>query len=173
MWSRWPRTLFFAKNVTIPGISVNTVDINHAGFLISIPTHVTYENTEISMQILADKEGFHYYDIRNMVLQTGHPLIAGDTRATVGNPFKISPDEDTLEIRLRNSPDDKVHHHWIVHNFRPKSIGDIELSMDSSSFVEFEMTGIFTHITYDCGYQNPATKSPAPDKNTSSSDKRE
>lgn len=68
VWSRWPRTLFFAKNITIPGVSVNTLDISHAGFTIAIPTHVTYESNEITMNILADKEGFHYYDMRNMVM---------------------------------------------------------------------------------------------------------
>ena len=67
-WNLWPRIIFFAKNITIPGVSVNTIDINHAGFAIPIPTHVMYENTEISMTILADKEGFHYYDLRNTVL---------------------------------------------------------------------------------------------------------
>lgn len=68
VWSRWPRTIFFAKNISIPGISVNTLDISHAGFTIAIPTHVTYENTEVTMNIIADKEGFHYYDLRNMVI---------------------------------------------------------------------------------------------------------
>lgn len=117
VWSRWPRTLFFAKNITIPGVSVNTIDINHAGFTIPIPTHVTYENTEITMSILADKEGFHYYDLRNMVFQTAHPLVAGDPRATIGGVYGISNNEDVIEVRLRNSPDDETHHHWIIHNF--------------------------------------------------------
>lgn len=71
VWSRWPRTIFFAKNITVPGVSVNTIEINHAGFTIQIPTHSTYENTEVTINIIADKEGFHYYDIRNMVFQTG------------------------------------------------------------------------------------------------------
>ena len=151
VWSRWPRTLFFAKNITIPGVSVNTIDINHAGFTIPIPTHVTYENTEVSMNIVADKEGFHYYDLRNMVLQTGHPLVAGDPKSTIGNNYEISPEEDILEVRLRNQPADKLHHHWILHNFHPTGIGDMELSRDGASFVEFELNGTITHITYDCG----------------------
>lgn len=150
VWSRWPRTIFFAKNISIPGASVNTIEINHSGFTISIPTHVTYSNTEISMSIIADKEGFHYYDLRNMVMQTGHPLVAGDPRATIGNKFNLG-DEDTLEIRLRNRPDDETHHHWIIHNFHPTEIGDIELTMDGASFVTFELKGTFTHIHYDCG----------------------
>lgn len=151
VWSRWPRTIFFAKNITIPGVSVNTIDLNHAGFTIPIPTHATYENTEISMNIIADKEGFHYYDIRNMVLQSGHPLVAGDPRAAVGNQFGIDTSEDTLKIRLRNKPTDETHHFWTIHNFHPIGIGDMELSMDSASFVEFELKGTFTHITYKCG----------------------
>lgn len=151
VWSRWPRTIFFAKNITIPGVSVNTIDINHAGFTIPIPTHVTYENNEVSMNIVADKEGFHYYDLRNMVLQTGHPLVAGDPKATIGNNYKISTEEDILEVRLRNQPEDKLHHHWILHNFHPTGIGDMELSRDGASFVEFELKGTITHITYDCG----------------------
>jgi hypothetical protein len=68
VWSRWPRTIFFAKNITIPGVSVNTLDISHAGFTIKIPTHATYETTEVTINIIADKEGFHYYDLRNMVM---------------------------------------------------------------------------------------------------------
>lgn len=152
VWSRWPRAQFFAKGITIPGVSVNTLDLNHAGFTIKIPTHVTYETTEINLNIIADKEGFHYFDLRNMVLQTGHPLVAGDPRSTIGNPYGISPDEDTIEVRLRNSPEwDNTHHHWTIHNFKPTGIGDVELSQDGSSFVEFELTGTFTHITYDCG----------------------
>ena len=150
-WSRWPRTIFFAKNITIPGVSVNTIEINHAGFTIQIPTHVTYENTDITLRIIADKEGFHYYDMRSMVMQTGHPLVAGDTRSTIGNQFGINVDEDILDIRLRNKPTDGTHHHWIVHNFRPIGIGEIELSHDSGSFVEFDLNGTFTHISYDCG----------------------
>ncbi len=67
MFSRWPRTIFFAKGITIPGVSVNTLELSHAGFTVNVPSHVTYENTEVSMSILADKEGFHYYDLRNMV----------------------------------------------------------------------------------------------------------
>lgn len=151
VWSRWPRTLFFSKNITIPGVSVNTLDLNHSGFTIKIPTHVTYETTEITLNIIADKEGFHYYDLRNMVLQTGHPLVAGDPKSTIGNPYGISPDEDIIEVRLRNGVEDETHHHWIIHNFKPTGIGDIELSVDGSAFVEFELTGTFTHITYDCG----------------------
>lgn len=151
MWSRWPRTIFFAKNITIPGVSVNTLDVNHAGFAIPIPTHVTYENTEISFTVLADKEGFHYYDLRNMVLQTGHPLVAGDPKATIGNPYNLNPTEDILEIRLRNQPSDATHHHWIIHNFHPIGIGELELTQDGSAFVEFELKGTFTHVSYDCG----------------------
>lgn len=162
VWSRWPRTLFFSKNITIPGVSVNTLDLSHAGFTIKIPTHVTYETTEITLNIIADKEGFHYYDLRNMVLQTGHPLVAGDPKSTIGNPYGISPDEDTIEVRLRNKPEDKTHHHWIIHNFKPTGIGDLELSVDGSSFVEFELTGTFTHITYDCGFTAPPEEEPTP-----------
>jgi hypothetical protein len=157
VWSRWPRTIFFAKGITIPGVSVNTIDINHAGFTIAIPTHVTYENTEITMQIIADKEGFHYYDLRNMVLQTGHPLVAGDPKATIGNPYGISPDEDVIDVRLRNQPGDNTHHHWIIHNFHPIGIGDMELGTDGASFVEFELKGTFTHISYDCGKTEEAS----------------
>ena len=162
VWSRWPRTLFFSKGITIPGVSVNTLDLSHAGFTIKIPTHVTYENTEITLNIIADKEGFHYYDLRNMVLQTGHPLVAGDPKSTIGNPYGISPDEDMIEVRLRNRPGEDTHHHWIIHNFKPTGIGDIELSVDSASFVEFELTGTFTHITYDCGFTAPAEEEPTP-----------
>ena len=167
-WNRWPRTIFFAKSLTIPGVSVNTVDLSHYGFTIPIPTHVTYETNEITMNILADKDGFHYYDLRNMVLQTGHPLVAGDPRATIGSQYFQDSTEDTLEIRLRNEPikpsksDSEQgkateqnaygpHHHWIIHNFHPIGIGDIELSVDGTQFVEFELKGTFTHITYDCG----------------------
>lgn len=164
VWSRWPRTLFFAKNITIPGVSVNTIDVNHAGFNIAIPTHVTYENTEISMNIIADKEGFHYYDLRNMVLQSGHPLVAGDPRATIGGVYGVSNTEDVIEVRLRNTPDDATHHHWIIHNFHPTGIGDMELSVDGSAFMEFELKGTFTHITYDCGSGGLVDNSPDYDK---------
>lgn len=160
VWSRWPRTVFFAKGITIPGVSVNTLDLSHAGFTIKIPTHVTYETTDITLNIIADKEGFHYYDLRNMVMQTGHPLVAGDPKSTIGNPYGISPDEDTIEVRLRNKPDDETHHHWIIHNFKPTELGDLELSVDGSSFVEFELKGTFTHITYDCGKTLPAEEPP-------------
>lgn len=68
VFSRWPRTIFFAKDVTIPGLTTNTIDINHAGFTIPIATHTYYETTEITLNILADKEGYHYYDFRNFVL---------------------------------------------------------------------------------------------------------
>lgn len=68
VWSRWPRTIFFAKGINIPGVNVQTQDISHAGFTISIPTHPKYDNTTINFTIIADKEGYHYYDIRNMVL---------------------------------------------------------------------------------------------------------
>ena len=158
VWSRWPRTIFFAKDIRIPGVKVHTVDVNHAGFTVSIPAHVNYENTEVTFNVIADKEGFHYYDLRNMVIQTGHPLVAGDPRATIGNAYNLSPDEDTLEVRLRNCPEDETHHHWILHNFHPTGIGDIELSTESASFVEFELAGTFTHISYDCGKNTtPAT----------------
>lgn len=153
VWSRWPRTIFFAKNITVPGIEVNTLEINHAGFVIPIPTHVAYGTNEITMTILADKEGFHYYDMRNMVLQSAHPFVAGDTKSMIGSFENIS-DEDILDIRLRNSPEDVTHHHWIIHNFHPIRIGDVELSHDSSNFVEFELAGNFTHIDYDCGYND-------------------
>ena len=105
------------------------------------------------MTILADKEGHHYYDMRNMVFQTGHQLVAGDPRSTVGNNWNLG-DEDTLEVWLRNCPDDSTFHHWKIHNFKPKSIGDIELSHDSGSFVQFDVSGTFTHISYDCGQDN-------------------
>ena len=144
--SRWPRTIFFAKSITIPGIAVNTVELNHCGYTIQIPTHPKYETQEITISILADKEGYHYQDFRNMVFQSGHPLIAGDTMSTIGDGT-----DDNLDVRLRNKPSDVTHHHWIIHNFRPIKIGDIELSNDSSSFVEFQVTGTFTHISYDCG----------------------
>jgi hypothetical protein len=157
--------LFFSKNITIPGVSVNTLDLSHAGFTIKIPTHVKYDNNEITLNIIADKEGFHYYDLRNMVLQTGHPLVAGDPKSTIGNPYGISPDEDTIEVRLRNKPNDETHHHWIIHNFKPTEIGDIELSQDSGSFVEFELKGTFTHITYDCGKTLPLEQTPTPEEN--------
>lgn len=177
MWSRWPRTIFFAKNITIPGISVNTLELNHAGFTVQVPTHVTYESTDVSIQIIADKEGFHYYDLRNMVLQTGHPLVAGDPKATVGNPFNVSPNEDILEIRLRNRPEDETHHHWIIHNFHPTGIGDLELSVDGSSFVEFELKGTFTHISYDCGKsgsdQGSSENSPSSQPSSNESDNQE
>lgn len=150
MYSRWPRTTFFAKNISVPGITTNTIEINHAGFTIPIPTHVKYESTEITMTIIADKEGFHYYDWRNMVLQSGHPLIAGDPRSMIGW-YDKDTNEDYLEVRLRNKVSDRTHHHWIIHNFRPIGIGEIELSHDSSSFVEFEITGTFTHVTYMTG----------------------
>lgn len=163
VWSRWPRTLFFAKNITIPGVSVNTLELNHAGFTINIPTHVHYETTEITMSIIADKEGFHYYDLRNMVLQTGHPLVAGDPKSTIGNQYGVNTDQDILEVRLRNQPDwDDTHHHWIIHNFKPTGIGDIELSVDGSGFVEFELKGTFTHITYDCGKTSSPEEEPTP-----------
>lgn len=71
--------------------------------------------------------------------------------------FENISDEDILEVRLRNCPEDQTHHHWIIHNFHPIKIGDIELSHDSSGFVEFELTGTFTHIDYDCGHNTPAT----------------
>ena len=162
--------MFFAKNITIPGISVNTIDINHAGFTVAIPTHVTYENTEITMSIIADKEGFHYYDLRNMVFQTAHPLVAGDPRAAIGNQYNANTNEDILDIRLRNCPEDITHHHWVVHNFKPKSIGDIELSHDNSSFVEFELGGTFTHITYDCGKGGLKEHAPDVDPNKKTPD---
>lgn len=63
-----------------------------------------------------------------MVLQSGHPLIAGDTRAAIGNNFGLSPDEDTIDVKLRNRPEDGTCHHWVIHNFRPTKIGDIDLS---------------------------------------------
>ena len=162
VWSRWPRTIFFAKNIRIPGPEVNTVEINHAGFTISIPTHVKYGSNEVSMTILADKEGFHYYDIRNMVLQTGHPLVAGDPKATIGSNNNISKDEDIITVRLRNTPEDETHHHWIFHDFHPTKLGETELTQDGSSFVEFELTGTFTYITYDCGKTLPPTPEPEP-----------
>ena len=151
VWSRWPRTIFFAKNIDIPGIKTQTQEINHAGFTISIPTHPKYDSTEISFTIVADKEGYHYYDIRNMVLQTGHPLVAGDTRATIGSSFGVNGSEDNIEVRLRNSPEDVKFHHWTIHNFHPTSIGNVNLSQDGGNFVEFEVTGTFTHITYLSG----------------------
>ena len=154
VWSRWPRTIFFAKNITVPGIEVSTLEINHGGFLIPIPTHVSYGTNELTMTIIADKEGFHYYDLRNMVIQTGHPYVAGDPKAMIGSFENIS-DEDILDVRLRNSPEDQTHHHWIIHNFHPIRIGDIELSHDGTNFVEFELAGNFTHIDYDCGHNNP------------------
>ena len=82
-------------------------------------------------------------------------MVAGDPKSTIGNPYGISPDEDTIEVRLRNKPSDETHHHWIIHNFKPIGLGDIELSQDSGSFVEFELKGTFTHITYDCGKTLP------------------
>ena len=100
-----------------------------------------------------------------MVLQTGHPLVAGDPRSTIGNPYGLSPDEDTIEVRLRNRPSDETHHHWIIHNFKPIGLGDIELSQDSGSFVEFELKGTFTHISYDCGKTLPiAQEIPTPEE---------
>ena len=170
VWSRWPRTIFFAKDITIPGVSVNTIDINHAGFTVAIPTHVTYENTEITIHIIADKEGFHYYDLRNMVFQTAHPLVAGDPKACVGNQYNVNTNEDILEVRLRNSPEDETHHHWIIHNFHPIAIGDIELSHDSGSFIEFEIRGTFTHITYDCGHGGLKENTPDKDPNKKTPD---
>lgn len=154
VYSRWPRTIFFAKNINVPGITLNTLDINHAGFTIPIPTHVKYESNEITMTIIADKEGFHYYDWRNMILQSGHPLIAGDPRSMIGKD-ENDTNEDYLDVRLRNKQSDRTHHHWIIHNYRPITIGEVELSHDSESMVEFEITGIFTHVTYATGDIQP------------------
>lgn len=154
--SRWPRTIFFAKSITIPGITTNTVELNHCGFTIQIPTHPKYETNEITIAILADKEGYHYQDFRNIVFQSGHPLIAGDPMSTIGDG------EDQLDVRLRNKPSDATHHHWIIRNFRPIKISDIELSMDSSNFVEFQVTGTFTHIDYDCGKNNTNIQQQSP-----------
>lgn len=90
VFSRWPRTIFFAKDISIPGIVSNTIDINHAGFTIPISTHVYYESNEITMNILADKEGYHYYDFRNFVFQSGHPLVAGDPLSEIGNNYNLN-----------------------------------------------------------------------------------
>lgn len=89
-------------------------------------------------------------------------MVAGDPRSTIGNPYGVSPDEDTIEVRLRNRPSDETHHHWIIHNFKPIGLGDIELSQDSGSFVEFELKGTFTHISYDCGKVFPPEEPPTP-----------
>ena len=86
-----------------------------------------------------------------MVLQTGHPLVAGDTKATIGSSWGLGTSEDSIDVRLRNMPEDTAYHHWIIHNFRPTSVGNISLSQDGGNFVEFEVTGIFTHITYLSG----------------------
>lgn len=157
VFSRWPRTVFFSKNVTIPGIKANVLDVNHSGFTIGVATHVMYDTYEITLKILADKEGYHYYDLRNMVLEAGHPLLAGDTRSTVSSNQKVS-EEDILDVRLRNGPGPDPHHHWIIHNFRPTGIGDIDLDVSTSGFIEFDLTGTFTHITYDCGWQTKKSK---------------
>lgn len=157
--SRWPRTIFFAKNVTIPEITTNTQTLNHMGFEISIACNPKYSSYEISFTIIADKEGYHYQDFRNMVLQSSHPLVSGDPRSTIDN-IENPSGEDTLDIRLRNTPLDETHHHWIVHNFRPTTLGSIEMSHDSSSFVEFDVTGTFTHIDYDCGHYDSPTPPP-------------
>lgn len=146
VWSRWPRTLFFAKGISIPGISVNTLEIGHAGFTIPIPMFPKYDNNEISMKIIADKEGYHYYDLRNAVIETGHPLVAGSPKAMIGNNFNIGTPDDCLDVKLRNNPDDKNFHHWIIHNFHPTGIGNIDLDTESQNFVEFDLTGTFTHI---------------------------
>lgn len=143
--SRWPRTIFFAKNISIPGITSNYLELYHAGYTFQIVANPKYETTELSFTILADKEGFHYYDWRNMVLQSGHQLVAGDTKGMIGEG------EDILDVRIRNTPNDITHHHWIIHNFKPITIGEVELTQDSGSFVEFEVTGVFSHIDYDCG----------------------
>ena len=153
--SRWPRTIFFAKNISIPGITSNYLELYHAGYTFQIVANPKYETTELSFTILADKEGFHYYDWRNMVLQSGHPLVAGDTKGMIGEG------EDILDVRIRNTPNDITHHHWIIHNFKPITIGEVELTQDGGSFVEFEVTGVFSHIDYDCG-MNLAPEPPPP-----------
>ena len=56
------------------------------------------------MTIIADKEGYHYYDWRNMVLQSGHPLIAGDPRSMIGKT-ESDTNEVYLDVRLRNIVD--------------------------------------------------------------------
>ena len=40
--------MFFAKSASIPGVTVYTNEINHAGFTVSIPCHVKYDGTEVS-----------------------------------------------------------------------------------------------------------------------------
>ena len=52
---------------------------------------------------------------------------------------------------MRNQPTDKIYHHWTICNFRPTGLGDLELGHEDESFAEFEVTGTFTHIFYDCG----------------------
>ena len=57
-------------------------------------------------------------------------------------------------ISLRNHSWDDPHHYWVIHNFHPTSLGDLDLSTDGSAFVEFQLTGTFTHISYYCGVKS-------------------
>ena len=75
--------------------------------------------------------------------------------STVG--LKGNKNDDTLDIKLRNKQDDKAYHHWIVHNFRPTKLGEIEFNTEASDFAEFELTGTFSHIDYLSGLPSEIT----------------
>ena len=144
-YNKWPKAKWVAQGITIPEIKSNTADISFAGFSIPIIVNTTYGDYELSMDILADEHGLYYEQWRSLVIEysqdanKGRPILDADANHQ-GKHYIV--------VRLINQPNQSREHCWRIHNFKPTSVGEVEMGQDNDSFVTFPVTGVFTHISY-------------------------
>ena len=153
-YNRWPQAKWVAQGITAPGLKTNTVEINFAGFHVPVIINTTYDETELSMDILADEDGVYYKQWRQLVIEyssdpfKGRPILNDrkSEQTTVGTQIR---GQSYIVAKLWNPTELKATGHcWRFHNFKPTSIGEIEMGHDSSDLTTFTVTGVFTHISY-------------------------
>lgn len=164
-YNRWPQAKWMAQGITAPGLKTNTVDIHFSGFHVPVIINTTYDETELSMDILADENGVYYNQWRQLVIEyssdpfKGRPILDdftmvngvqtggyGSERTEIGYQKR---GKSYIVAKLWNPVELKTTGHcWRFHNFKPTSIGEIEMSHDSSDLTTFTVTGVFTHISY-------------------------
>ena len=152
-YNGWPQAKWVAQGLTVPGLKTNTVEINFSGFHIPVIINTMYDETELSMDIIADENGVYYDQWRQMVINyssdpfKGRPILSGSTANTTVGTVKWG--QYYIVAKLWNPIIKKTTGHcWRFHNFKPTSIGEIELSHGSTDFTTFTVTGVFTHISY-------------------------
>ena len=149
-YSQFPRTRWFAQDISVPGVTNKTLDLYYNGLETKLITNTVYNSTEVSMTILDDELAVGYAWWRGATISYGQ-------NGMKGRPIldAVEPNEDGvyqgasyLLVKLVNDPASSSQHIWRLHNFKPTKVDDIQLSFENSKLVTFGVTGTFTHITF-------------------------